>query len=137
MGFGAGVSRKIYKDYELGVNYNYAEFQFDQEEDPDFVPGFNTPKHRVKGSFGNPKAFKNFGFNVNVRWNSEYLWQSSFSEGTVPENTVVDAQINYAIPSLKTVLKVGGANLFGDDYTQVIGAGKIGQQWFASITINP
>jgi outer membrane receptor protein involved in Fe transport len=137
MGFGAGVSRKVYKDYELGINYNYAEFQFDQEEDPDFVPGFNTPKHRIKGSFGNPKAFKNFGFNVNVRWNSEYLWQSSFSEGTVPENTVLDAQINYAIPTLKTVLKLGAANLFGEDYTQVIGAGKIGQQWFASITINP
>jgi outer membrane receptor protein involved in Fe transport len=137
MGFGAGLSKKVYKDYELGVNYNYAEFQFDQEEDPDFVPGFNTPKHRVKGSFGNPKAFKNFGFNLNVRWNSEYLWQSSFSEGIVPENTVVDAQINYAIPSLKTVLKLGAANLFGEDYIQVIGAGKIGQQWFASITINP
>ena len=28
-------------------------------------------------------------------------------------------------------------NLFGEDYTQVIGAGAIGQQWFASITINP
>jgi outer membrane receptor protein involved in Fe transport len=137
LGFGAGISRKVYKDFELGVNYNFAEFQFDQEEDPDFVPGFNTPKHRIKGSFGNPKAFKNFGFNVNVRWNSEYLWQSSFAEGDVPENTVLDAQINYAIPSLKTVLKVGATNLFGEDYTQVIGAGKIGQQWFASITINP
>jgi outer membrane receptor protein involved in Fe transport len=137
LGFGAGISKKVYKDFELGVNYNYAEFQFDQEEDPDFVPGFNTPKHRLKGSVGNPKAFKNFGFNVNVRWNSEYLWQSSFSEGIVPENTVLDAQVNYAIPAIKTVLKVGATNLFGEDYTQVIGAGKIGQQWFASITINP
>jgi outer membrane receptor protein involved in Fe transport len=136
LGFGAGVSRKVYKDYELGVNYNYAEFQFDQEEDPDFVPGFNTPKHRLKGSFGNPRAFKNFGFNINVRWNSEYLWQSSFAEGMVPENTVLDAQINYAIPKLKTVLKLGAANLFGEDYIQVVGAGQIGQQWFASITIN-
>lgn len=137
LGFGAGISKKVYKDFELGVNYNYAEFQFDQEEDPDFVAGFNTPKHRLKGSFGNPKAFKNFGFNINVRWNSEYIWQSSFATGVVPENTVLDAQINYAIPKLKTVLKVGAANLFGEDYIQVVGAGQIGQQWFASITINP
>lgn len=127
----------MYKDFEVGVNYNYAEFEFNQDEDPDFVPGFNTPKHRIKGSFGNPKAFKNFGFNVNVRWSSEYVWQSSFSEGIVPENTVLDAQVNYAIPTLKTVLKLGASNLFGEDYTQVVGAGKIGQQWFASITINP
>ncbi|RZJ31299.1 MAG: hypothetical protein EOO48_02475 [Flavobacterium sp.] len=137
VGFGVGVSKKVYKDFELGVNYNYADFQFDENEDLNFVPGFNTPKHRVKGSFGNPKLFKNFGFNMNVRWSNEYIWQSSFADGTVPEVTVFDAQINYAIPKLKTVLKVGGANLFGEDYTQVIGAGKIGQQWFASITINP
>ena len=55
----------------------------------------------------------------------------------VPENVVFDAQINYAIPTLKSVLKVGATNLFGEDYIQVIGAGAIGQQWFASITINP
>jgi len=136
-GAGIGLSKKVYKDFTLGVNYNYAEYTFDQKEDPDFVPGFNTPKHRVKASLGNPNAFKNFGFNVNVRYNSEYLWQSSFSEGIVPENTVVDAQVNYAIPSLKTVFKIGAANIGGKDYTQVVGAGKIGQQWFASITINP
>jgi hypothetical protein len=35
------------------------------------------------------------------------------------------------------LIKVGANNLGGKDYTQVIGAGKIGQQWFASITINP
>jgi outer membrane receptor protein involved in Fe transport len=137
LGAGIGISKKVYKDFEVGVNYNYAEFTFDQEEDPNFIPGFNTPKHRLKGTLGNPKAFKNFGFNFNVRWNSEYLWQSSFADGTVPENTVFDAQINYAIPKMKTVFKVGAANLFGEDYIQVIGAGKIGQQWFASITINP
>lgn len=137
VGFGVGLSKKVYKDFELGVNYNFADFEFDQAEDPSFIPGFNTPKHRVKGSFGNPNVVKNFGFNVNVRWSSEYLWQSSFADGTVPENTVIDAQVNWAIPKLKTLFKLGAANLFGDDYIQVIGAGKVGQQWFASITINP
>ncbi|AWA29471.1 hypothetical protein HYN48_04860 [Flavobacterium magnum] len=137
LGFGIGVSKKVYRDFEVGVNYNYAEFSFDQAEDPSFIPGFNTPKHRIKGSFGNSKLFKNFGFNMNVRYNTAYLWQSSFADGMVPENTVFDAQVNYAIPYLKSVLKVGATNLFGKDYIQVIGAGAIGQQWFASLTINP
>ena len=136
-GFGVGLSKKVYKDFELGVNYNYAEFTFDQAKDPSFIPSFNTPKHRIKASLGNQKLFKNFGFNANVRWNTEYLWQSSFADGMVPENTVFDAQVNYAIPTLKSVLKVGATNLFGKDYIQVIGAGAIGQQWFASWTINP
>jgi hypothetical protein len=119
------------------VNYNYSQLDFDQSEDPGFVTGFNTPKHRVKASLGNTRMFKNFGFNTNVRWNSEYLWQSSFADGMIPEATVFDAQINYAVPSCKLLFKLGGTNIGGKDYIQVIGAGSIGQQWFASVTINP
>ncbi|MFH7015993.1 carboxypeptidase-like regulatory domain-containing protein [Flavobacterium sp. FlaQc-47] len=137
LGFGIGLSKKIYKDFEIGANYNYAQFDFNQADDPSFIAGFNTPKHRIKASLGNAKVIKNLGFNVNVRWNTEYLWQSSFGDGMVPENTVLDAQINYAFTKLKSVIKVGATNLFGSDYLQVIGAGAIGQQWFVSWTINP
>lgn len=136
-GFGVGLSKKVYKDFEVGANYNYSQFNFNQEDDPDFVAGFNTPKHRIKASLGNAKVIKNLGFNINVRWNSEYLWESSFGDGMIPENTVLDAQINYSVPKLKSVIKVGATNLFGKDYLQVIGAGMIGQMWFASWTINP
>jgi outer membrane receptor protein involved in Fe transport len=137
LGFGVGLSKKVYKDFEVGVNYNYAQLDFDQAEDPGFVTGFNTPKHKVKGSIGNAKLFKNFGFNANVRWNTEYLWQSSFADGMIKETTVFDAQVNYSIPKLKSIIKLGATNIGGDDYIQVIGSGAIGQQWFASLTINP
>jgi outer membrane receptor protein involved in Fe transport len=137
LGFGVGLSKKVYKDFEVGVNYNYAQLDFDQAEDPGFVTGFNTPKHKVKGSIGNAKLFKNFGFNANVRWNTEYWWESSFADGMIQETTVFDAQINYAIPQLKSVIKLGATNIGGKDYIQVIGSGAIGQQWFASLTINP
>ena len=136
-GIGIGLTRKVYQNFEAGVSYNYMDFEFDEASDPDFAPGFNSPKHRIKGSFGNDKLFKNFGFNTNVRYNSEYLWQSTFADGQVPENVVFDAQINYAIPALKSVIKLGGANIAGKDYIQVIGAGAIGQQYYASWTINP
>ncbi len=137
LGFGIGLSKKVYKDFEFGVNYNFAEFKCDQSEDPSFDPMFNTPKHRVKASLGNEKLFKNFGFNVSGRWNSEYLWQSTMVEGTIDAATVIDAQINYSLPKLKSTLKIGAANLGGKEYYQVLGAGLIGQQIFASWTINP
>ena len=137
LGFGVGLSRKVYQDFEVGVNYNYAEFSFDQSKDPSFEAGFNTPKHRVKASIGNEKLFPNFGFNVSGRWNSEYLWQSSFADGTIKAATVIDAQLNYNFPSLKSTLKVGASNIGGKEYGQVLGAGLIGQQYFASWTINP
>lgn len=136
-GFGLGLSRKVYQDFEVSVNYNYAEFSFDQAKDPSFEAGFNTPKHRVKASFGNEKLFKNFGFNISGRWNTDYKWESSMVDGMVKSATVVDAQINYSIPSLKSTLKVGASNIGGKEYMQVLGAGLIGQQYFASWIINP
>jgi outer membrane receptor protein involved in Fe transport len=137
LGFGIGVTKKVFGDFEIGANYNYAEFKFDQAKDPSFEAGFNTPKHRVKASFGNEKLFTNFGFNVSGRWNSEYLWQSTMADGMIDAATVIDAQINYNIPKLKSTLKIGAANIGGKEYTQVLGAGSIGQQYFASWTINP
>jgi hypothetical protein len=47
LGFGLGLSRKVYRDFEVGVNYNFAEFKYDQAKDPSFEAGFNTPKHKV------------------------------------------------------------------------------------------
>jgi outer membrane receptor protein involved in Fe transport len=137
IGFGVGVVKKLPKNFELNANYNYAQFDFNQAKDPSFEASFNTPKHRVKVGIGNDNLFKNFGFNLSGRWNSEYLWQSTFVDGTIKAATVVDAQINYGIPKLKSVLKIGATNIGGQEYQQVLGTGLIGQQYFASLTINP
>ena len=136
-GFGVGLSKKVIANFELGVNYNYAQFDFDQAKDPSFEAGFNTPKHRVKVSLGNDKLFENFGFNVSGRWNSEYKWESTFADGIIGEPTVIDAQINYGLPKLKSIFKLGASNIGGKEYAQVLGAGYIGQQYFVSWTINP
>ena len=137
LGFGIGLGRKVYRDFEVSVNYNYADFSFDQSKDPSFEAGFNTPKHRAKASFGNEKLFENFGFNISARYSSSYLWQSSMVDGMIDAATVVDAQVNYSFPKLKSTLKIGAANIGGKEYAQVLGAGLIGQQYFASWTITP
>lgn len=137
LGVGIGLSKRMFGTYDFGVSYNYAQFDFDQAKDPGFEAGFNTPKHRVKASVGNDNIFENFGFNASVRWNNEYLWESTMADGMIASATVVDAQINYSIPKLKSVIKLGAANIGGKEYTQVLGAGAIGQQYFASWTLNP
>ena len=137
LGVGIGLSKRMFGYYDFGVSYNYAQFDFDQSKDPGFEAGFNTPKHRVKASIGNEKLFENFGFNASIRWNNEYLWESTMVDGMIEAATVVDAQINYSIPKIKSLLKVGATNIGGKDYTQVLGAGAIGQQYFISWTINP
>lgn len=136
-GFGAGLTKKIYKNFELSGNYNYSAFDFDQAKDPNFEASFNTPKHRVKGTLSNDKLIGDLGLSVSARWNSEYLWESTFADGVISEATVIDVQANYTIKSLKSILKVGATNIGGKEYGQVIGAGLIGQQYFMSLTITP
>ena len=136
-GFGLGITKKIYKNFEFSGNYNFSDFEFDKSKDANFEASFNTPKHRVKATIGNDKLFGNLGLSVSGRWNSEYLWESSFADGIIEEATVIDVQANYAIKSLKSILKIGATNIGGKEYGQVLGAGLIGQQYFLSLTITP
>ena len=131
-----GASIRFAGDYRLGVNYTYAEIDFDQASDPDFSAGFNTPNHQFKLSIGNPELFKNFGFNIDGRYKGEYLWESTIANAVMPEIIVIDAQLNYSIPSLKSLIKVGASNLGGDEYQSAVGTGNIGSIYYISLTIN-
>ena len=131
-----GLSTKILNDFDLGLNYTYAKFDFDQASDPDFEAGFNTPEHKVKLQFGKQEVFKNVGFNVNLRWQDEFRWESTFMDAQVDSRTVLDAQINYSVPAWKSTFKVGGANLTGQEYLSAPGVGAIGSQYYISWTIN-
>ena len=137
-GFLFGMSTKVFEKFDLGFNYTYSKFESNHEEvDPDFEPSFNTPENSIKASFGSTQLFENFGFNVGVRYNDEYLWQASFGDGMVPSSTVVDAQINYRVPSLLSTFKLGGTNIGGKEYTQAFGTGYIGSMYYLSWVINP
>jgi len=131
-----GVDTKL-GGFDLGVNYTYAELDIDRGLYPDLRTNFNTPKHKVKAHFGHTELFKNFGFNVNYRWSDSYYWEASFADGDIPAFTVLDAQINYGVPSLKSVFKVGGSNILGDEYYTAIGTGFVGSIYYVSWTINP
>jgi len=136
--FGAsvGLSSKVFGNYDLEGNYTFAEQDFDQSTAPDFRTAFNTPKHKVKLSFGNTDVYKNLGFNINYRWSDSYFWQATFADGFVPSFSVVDAQVNYKIPSWKSMIKAGATNIGGKDYFTAYGTGLIGQQYYVSLIFN-
>lgn len=135
-GIGLGINTSVFKNFDLGLSYNWSDFNFDEASDPNFKPGFNLAKHKVKVQFGNENLFKNFGFNINARWQDEFLWQSTFLDGIVDARTVIDAQLNYRIPSMKSRFKIGGTNLGGKEYVSAPGAGRIGSIYYISWTIN-
>ncbi len=136
-GVGLGVSTKVLDGFNLGFNYSYAKFKEKGASNADFEAGFNTPEHKFKVQFGKTSLFKNFGFNVNFRWQDSFLWESSYYDAMIDARSVIDAQVNYRMPKLKSILKVGGANLGGKEYFSAPGVGAIGSQYYVSWTINP
>lgn len=135
-GASLGLTAKVLGDFDLSGSYTYAKLDFDRVANPDFQVGFNTPEHQFKASFGNAELFKNFGFNINYRFSDDYYWEATFGNGVVPEFHVVDAQINYTVPSIKSTFKIGGNNLLGDEYFTAFGTGFIGSMYYLSWTIN-
>lgn len=135
-GTAIGATTKLFEKFDLGLNYTYAKLDFDKKANPDFKTNFNTPEHKVKATFGTTTLFKNCGFNVAWRWSDNYVWEGSFGDGSVPAFNVIDAQINYRIPKLKSSFKVGATNLLGKEYFTAFGTGFIGSQYYLSWTIN-
>lgn len=136
--YGALISAnlQVFEKLNLEANYTFTKQDFDQASDPDFRTTFNTPEHRFKASVGSTRLVEDFGFKVSYRWSDNYFWQSTFADGPVPAYSVIDAQVNYTIPKLKSTIKLGASNLLGDEYYTGFGTGYIGSQYYVSLTIN-
>ena len=131
-----GVRTKIFNGYDLSANYTKSVLEFDQEAYPDFATNWNTPEDKWKVQFGNTNLFDNVGFNVAWRWFTDFYWESTFGNGDVPSTHVIDAQINFTLPKWNSVIKIGGANIGGDEYFTAFGSGFIGTQYYISWTAN-
>ena len=135
-GIGLGLTYNFLKGYQLTANYNYATFESPKIENSTYRAGFNTPENKFQVGVGNRKLTRNLGFNVNFRYQDAFLWQSDFGDWTVPAYGVVDAQISYKIPSIKTTLKAGGSNIAGSDYRTNLGGPFVGSQYYLSLTFD-
>ncbi|MGC1243378.1 MAG: TonB-dependent receptor [Chryseosolibacter sp.] len=136
LGVGVGLTYNLPRNFTLNGSYTYATFDDNSESNSAFRAGFNTPENKVSIGIGNRKLTDNFGFNLNFRWQEEFLWQSDFGSWNVPEYGVLDAQLSYKVPSIKTIIKVGGTNIAGKDYRTNLGGPYVGQQYYLSLTFD-
>ncbi len=133
-GIGLGLTYVLVDNFSLNGNYNWAIYS--ANESADFRAGFNTPKNRYSIGLSNPKLAGNLGFNINFRYQDKFHWESSYGEWDVPAFGVLDAQVSYKVPTLKTLFKLGGTNLGGGDYRTSLGGPFVGQQYYISVTFD-
>ncbi len=120
--------------YNLSGNVSYNKMG---DLPADYINDFNTPTVRYNLGLGNRELFKNFGFNVNYRWQDKFDWMSSFAGGEVPAFGTVDAQVNLKIPSVNSMLKVGGSNILNKYYFTSYGNPEVGAMYYVSLAFNP
>jgi outer membrane receptor protein involved in Fe transport len=142
-GWAVGANYSLPRSYELGGNVSYNAL-INGSELGSFVPMYNTPRYRTNVTFGNRNVVKNVGFNIAWRFQEQFRWQSTFVSnelnlaggGYIPPYHVFDAQVSYKVPSIKSIFKIGGSNLFNRRYVQSWGNPSIGALYYVSITFD-
>ena len=130
-GAGIGLTYSFDNGFRINGSYGYINRTGGTN---DAVSSINRAKHRVKFSIGNPRLFKNFGFNVAGRYRTHFDWVATFGEGRVGGETVIDAQVTYKLPRQNATLKAGVNNLTGDNYKQMFGSVDIGTTFYLSLS---
>lgn len=142
-GWALGLDYQLPKGYTIGGNVSFNKLANIEELDG-FQPSFNTPEYRTVLNFANRQLTRNFGFGMSWRWQDEFVWQSSFVGPAVstaglsvmPAFSIFDAQVSYKVRSIKSIVKVGGNNLFNTGYRQAWGNPTVGSMYFVSITFD-
>jgi len=129
----------------FGLDYQVGKFNFNGNTSYNklgdvpatFDNNFNTPEWRFNAGVGSREIVKNFGFNVQYRWQDAFYWSSTFVSGNVPSYSTFDAQVNLKVPSVKSVIKLGGSNIMNKYYITSLGNPQAGALYYLSYTFNP
>lgn len=124
--------------YRVKGTYTYNTFDAETavEQNPAFLPGFNSPTHRATAWFANDDVYNGIGFSISARWSDSYLWQSPFGQGEIDAYTVLDGFISYKLTDVKSTFKIGASNLLNTPYRTMYGGPEIGGQYYLSMTFD-
>ena len=135
-GWVLGLDYSLPSNFTVGGSVSYSTIEGSEDVGSGFQTNFNTPNYRFNVNFGNRKLIDQLGFNVNYRWQESFLWQSSFGVGEVPAFGTLDAVLTYTLPSIKTRIKLGAANLLNEYYTTSFGSASVGGLYYVTLVFD-
>jgi len=130
-GAGLGLRYTFLQGFRASGNLTFAKLQRRSRGDG-LEDGFNTPQWIVNVSAGHDRIYKNVGFTVTYRWQSDYYWQSFLVNGNVPAYQTVDAQVTSHWQKMS--VKIGGSNIFNHYYHSFLGGPAIGGFYYCTVT---
>lgn len=131
-GASIGINYRFLKQFVFNTNVSYAMLNRKESNDG-LEESFNTPNWILNVGLANRKLLRNVGFNVNLKWQNAFLWQSALASGTVPAYYSLDGQLTYTLKQ-NTMLKVGGNNLTNQYYYNFLAGPSIGGFYYLSVS---
>ncbi len=135
-GIAASFNLLLDLDFRLFGNYNFTNYSLGESVAAAEIPGFNTPENRFSVGLGNANIFRGIGFKLSHRWSDAYMWRSAFGTAEIPVINSTNIQFTYTVPETAVHIKVGGSNIFGNEYRTAYGLPNIGAQYFVQLTFN-
>jgi len=147
-GWAIGLDYALPKGYTVGGNWSNNDLVNFEADAAVQYSQFNTPKNRFNLSLGKritPSTA--WGFNVNFRHQDGFTWESGFVQSSdssipfftttnVPANNIVDAQVSFKLPSVKSIVKLGATNVLNTPYIQAYGNPTIGAMYYISLNFD-
>jgi hypothetical protein len=99
---------------------------------------FNSPANRYTIALRNPYLTSRLGISLAYRWTDRMWYEQGITQGDVwlPAWGSIDAQFSCKLPEFKSMLKLGGTNLFNTYYAQGYGLARIGALYYVSLTFD-
>ncbi len=103
-----------------------------------FISYFNTPTWRANFGFSHPGLLMNnrLGFNINLHYQDEVMYEGTFVTGQIPSFNTLDAVLTYRVPKIKSLIKLGGTNVMNKYYNTSYGSPAIGGLYYISFAYN-
>lgn len=133
-GGSVGVSYRYSYKMLLSANYSYAGINV--PETSTYLPGFNTPTHKVNLLAQGNRLYKGFGASAHARWADVTDWRSSIGDGVLPAYWNMDVALHYDFDEPSTRVTVGCTNITNNQIRYAIGAPAIGRMVYASLVMD-
>jgi len=147
------INQVTTQGYSIGLNYYFADYfglranyswnnLIKKDLDDPIVPAFNTPEHKYNVGISGRNvpinmgglSIKSMGFNINYKWVQGFVFEGSPQfTGLIDDYGLMDAQINFKLDRINTVLKIGASNLLNNKVAQTYGGPRIGRLGYISL----
>lgn len=133
MGWGIGFQYQFLKGFNAIANVYGDELR---DVPAGLVTFFNTPKYRYNIGLGNEDVYKGIGFNVIFKWQDKVYWEGILGTGELPSYGVLDGQLSYKLPKIKSLIKIGGTNVWNKYRRNAFGNPQFGGVYYVSFGYN-